>query len=93
MLSIVRGESPISSVKGSSMKKKILAIAAAFSPLAVFAEGESSTPLQSVITDVQSGVTTMIGQILPAVGAIVVSGLAFWGLRALVRWARSYFGK
>lgn len=72
---------------------KKLGVALALSPAAVFAEGETSSPLNTVIQNVQTGLTDMIGVIVPAIGAIVVAGLVFWGLRALVRWARSYFGK
>lgn len=73
---------------------KKLGVALALSPAAVFAEGETtSSPLNTVIQNVQTGLTDMIAVIVPAIGAIVVAGLVFWGLRALVRWARSYFGK
>lgn len=76
------------------MKRKILtALAALGIAPAVFAAEGDNAQLAGVITDVQSGLSTMAGQVLTAVGAIVVACLAFWGLRALVAWAKRYFGK
>lgn len=75
-------------------KFRKFAIALALAPAACFAEGEATTnTMETIIHDVQTALTTLIGQIVTAVGAIVVAGLVFWGLKALVRWARSYFGK
>lgn len=74
-------------------RKRLVSLALAVSPAVIFAEDTASGQLNTVINDVKTGLTGMIDTILPAVGGIVVAGLAFWGLRALVRWARSYFGK
>lgn len=75
-------------------KFRKVALALAFAPVACFAaDGDTPAAIDTVIQDVQTGLTGMIGKIIPAIGAIVVAGLVFWGLRALVRWARSYFGK
>lgn len=73
-------------------KFRKVALALALAPAACFAEGDA-TGIDAVIQSVQTGLETMIGKIVAAVGAIVVAGLVFWGLRALVRWARTYFGK
>lgn len=74
-------------------KFRKLALALSFAPLAAFADPATPGAIDTVISDVQTGLEGMIGKIVPAVGAVVVAGLVFWGLRALVRWARSYFGK
>lgn len=74
-------------------KFRKVALALAFAPVACFAADGDVSALDTVIQNIQSGLETMIGKIVAAVGAIVVAGLVFWGLKAIVRWARSYFGK
>lgn len=73
--------------------KKLALGALGLAPFAVFAEGESSSGIDTVITQVQSGLTSMADKILVAVGAVILACLGFWGLKALVRWARTHFGK
>lgn len=75
------------------MKLRRIVTALAFAPVAVFAQAADTSALDTVISNVQTGLEGMIIKIVTAVGAVVVAGLVFWGLRALVRWARSYFGK
>lgn len=73
-------------------KFRKLALVLGLAPVASFAQ-DAAGPLDTVIQNVQTGLEGMISDIVPAIGAVVVAGLVFWGLRALVRWARSYFGK
>lgn len=49
--------------------------------------------METVLTNIQTGLEALVTQVLPVVGGVIVAGLAFWGLALLVRWARKFFGK
>lgn len=75
------------------MRNKFIATALAFSPLAVFADDADVTTIETLTTQIQTKLSALVPAIAVAIGGVVVSCLVFWGIRALVRFARQYFGK
>lgn len=77
------------------MKLRYLACAAlpALCATAARAEDTTTSGIDSVITDVQTGIQSLVDKIVPAIGVIIVASLVFWGIRALVKWGRHFFGK
>lgn len=75
-------------------KLRYMAYALAFAalPATSFAEDPAPADLSSVGAQIKTGIEGMVPTILTVVGGIIVACLAFWGLSALVKFARRYFG-
>lgn len=76
-------------------RTKFWVFAALFSLVpAAMAEGESGSgpaTLQSISDDIVSSIESAVPIVLGAIGAVIAAVIGFWGVRALVRAARSYF--
>lgn len=63
----------------TKFKKALLYVGAAMTPALCFAEGES-TPFQTALDDVTTGITDIVGDIVPKVALVVVAGIAIWAI-------------
>lgn len=60
-------------------KKALLVAGAAMTPALTFAEGDN-TPFQDALDSVTTGVTDIVGDIVPKVAIVVVAGIAIWAI-------------
>lgn len=65
----------------NKFKKSLLFLGALATPALCFAEGEiAAGTIDSALTQLQTGVTGVIGKVVTVVGAVIVAGIAIWAL-------------
>lgn len=79
--------------KMTRFRKSALALGLLAAPAAVFAEGEPASALDTALTQLQSGVTSMIDKVAPVVTAIVVALLVLVGIFFAWKYAKKSINK
>lgn len=79
----------------NKFNKGLLFLGALAAPALCFAEGSeiAAGTIDSALTDLQTGVTGVIGKVATVVGAIVVAGLVIWAIPFAWRKMRGGVGR